>query len=489
MKGFLLAFSVSALLMLGLVFAMVSSPNLFTNLFSPPTENETSTVQTTSETETESIEPSPSYQKQLEKGKTLYTEGHYDLAAQAFSAAIALDPNAATAYLWMGKSHYANGNLEEAAAALEFANTLQPNEPETQQTLAKTWMELGKTTEAGTLLASIQPQTAEVVYLQGILKAYLGNYDEATLLFQTVIDSGESSELSQHADNFLNSISEFKLAEDAPLSYQQTLIARSLAETGENALAVELIYTVLQTEPDYRDAWIILGYVYLDEEQYNDAQEALLKAIELDPTKAETRYFLGLSYFGLEDYESAVLQLELAIESGFEPRVQAYQKLGDAAVLTQDYLKAVEAYENVLILNSSDVNLYIRPIWLYLDHLNNPKAAHELAEEALKEHPESAMAYNLMGWVQTVQEDYENAEENLNYALILDPNLAAAYLNYGRWCEAQEFYERAKENYKRAYTLDSGGSIGNLAGERYNAVVEMEASMEAATEPQPSNAP
>ena len=231
------------------------------------------------------------------------------------------------------------------------------------------------------------------------------------------------------------------------------------------------LYEILREEPTYRDAWIILGYAYLTQEHYRDAQDALLKALELDPAKPETRYFLGLSYFGEDQYAAAVTQLQLAVESGYEPRVQAYQKLADVAVLAEQFDIAVKAYETVLILNSSDVTLYIRPIWLYLDKLNNADRAKELAEQAIQEHPNNAMSYNLLGWVQVAQNDLSNAEQNLNYALILDSDLAAAYLNLGWLEQKKENFEQAKEHYKRCYTLDPSGSVGNLAANRYNEIL------------------
>jgi tetratricopeptide (TPR) repeat protein len=483
MKGFLITFTLSTVLMLGLVYAVVLNPSLFTNLFGSESQTEIQEEQTDSTTETIDNELPSSYQSQLDKGATLFEEGHYELAAAEYQKAATLAPQESEGYARLGKAYFYDEKYLEAKAALQKAITLGSAESEAQILLGRTYLELGKFSDAESTFLKITPSTTETVYYQAIFKAYNGAYEEAKTLFQQVIDSGESSELSQNATTYLSAMTEFGSAEDAPASYATTLIARSLAETGQETLAIDLVYSVLQVEPDYRDAWIILGYVYLSQEKYADAEEALLKAIELDPTKAETRYFLGLSYFGKEDYTSALIQFELALESGFEPRVQVYQKLGDAAVLVNDYQKAVEAYENVLILNSSDVNLYIRPIWIYLDQLNDLKSARTWAEKAVTDHPNSAMSYNLLGWVQTEAGEWTAAEENLNYALILDPNLAGAYLNFGKWYEAQGRLEEAKERYKRAYSLDAGGSIGNLAGERYNELIKQEEARAVETNP------
>lgn len=485
MKGFIVSFAISAALMLGLVYTVVINPSLFTNLFgignSPPTIPEGITT-TDDEINSENTEGNRSYASHIEKGTALLEEGHYGLAAAEYQLAIALDPQKAEGYALLGKATYENGAYLEAKAALEKASTLNPGDVDVEVLLGETLIALEQFDTAARHFELLQNTDPRIGYYQGILKAYEGAYAEAESLFQQVINSGDSSKLSEKANTYLDSIAEFNLTSDAPTNYGKTLVARSLAETDQPALAISLLYEVLTEDSDYRDAWIILGYVYLSQEKYADAEEALLKAVTLDPTKAETRYFLGLSYLGQGEFQSAIPQLELALQSGFEPRVQLYQKLGDAAVGIKDYAKAAEAYENVLLLNSSDVTLYIRPIWLYLDHLKNIEAARELAERAVAEHPNAAMSYNLLGWVQTEAGEWETAKESLNYALILDPDLAAAYLNWGRWYEVQGLIQEAKTSYKHAYTLDAGGSIGNLAGERYNQLLQQESTTNTSTE-------
>lgn len=481
MKGFILAFLLSTTLMFGIVYTTILNPSLFTNVIdSSPEETTTETPEITEE-ET----PNTSFMERLEKGDALFEATHYDLAAVEYQAATQLDPAQSEGFYKLGQAAFYSGDFAVAENALTQALALNPQDPDTQWMLGKTFLELEAFDQAQAQFEAASSTDVRIVYYRGVLHAYNGHYPEAQVLFQQVIDGKQSPELSTNATIYLNSMTEFDLAQDAPESYQKTLVGRSLAETGENTLATALLYDVLRIEPDYRDAWIILGYVYLSKEQYAEAQEALLKAVEIDPSKGETRYFLGLSYFGQDDMGSAIPQFELALESGFEPKVQVYQKLGDAAVLTGDYPKAVDAYENVLVLNSSDVNLYIRPIWLYLDHLNDTDRALELAETALAEHPNDAMSYNLVGWVQTAQKEYAEAEKNLNYALILNPELPAIYLNFGRWHEAQEQWEEAKEYYKRAYAKDPEGSIGSLAAERYNTLVaqtEAETTVDAPTE-------
>lgn len=473
MKGFLIGLVISTLLMFGVVYATVLNPSLLTNLFGAGEVSEETSL-TEFEEANQANQPNQAsqtkYLDRIEKGNTLMESNYYHLAAIEYQFAAELEPNLSEPFQKLGEAYFYDENYEAALENLTIATTNNSSNLSAQVLLGKTYLALGQFEAAETHFEGLEPPNQEILYYRGVLNAYSGDYEAATSDFEAAIALGESAEISQNAQNYLSSIQEASLTQDADPTYLKILVGRSLAETGETSLAINLIYEVLREEPNYRDAWIILGYAYLTLEKYEEAQDALIKALELDSTKAETRYFLGLSYFGQEEWESAIVQLELAIESGFEPRVQAYQKFGDAAVLAPNYEKAAEAYENVLVLNSSDVELYIRPIWLYIDHLNNLERALELGEQAIQDHPNEAMSYNLLGWALTAANDFEKAEQNLNYALILDPDLAAAYLNLGWWHQKRDEIEAAQENYKRAYTLDPGGSVGNLAAERYNSL-------------------
>jgi tetratricopeptide (TPR) repeat protein len=464
MKRFLLGFILAITLMGGIVYITVILPgNTSTNLLNTP---EKVTEEPTYETPA-----SETYRERVAKGDTLFEGGYFPLAAVEYEAANTLDPSRSEGFSRLGQARFYQEKYLEALEAFTKTLELNPEQPRIQLLLGETYLALEQFKNAQTHFNKLTLDNSEISYYRGVLAAYFGDNDAAKSHFNQVLEKNDDTTRSEQANHYLAAFQDYELAEDPHPSYLKTLIGQSLAETDQPLLAIHVLYDVLRDEPDYRDAWIILGYSYLARHDYKEAQEALFKAIELDPTKEESRYFLGLSYFGLDDYSSAVTQLELAIESGFEPKIQAYQKLGDAAVLSKEYKKAATAYENVLTLNSSDIELFIRPVWLNIDHLNNPERARILAEQAVLEHPSEAMGYNLLGWAQLTLNQLDDAEHNLNYALIIDPNLAAAHFNLGRWYHTQDKLDEAKSSFKQAYTIDPGGPIGNLAAEKYNEIV------------------
>ncbi len=135
---------------------------------------------------------------------------------------------------------------------------------------------------------------------------------------------------------------------------------------------------------------------------------------------------------------------------------------------TKDYEKSVKSYEEILEYNKQDINAFVRPIWIYLDFLNDPTKAVKLSEMAVIAFPNDAMAYNLLGWSQTGTLNYVEAEKNLKKSIEIDSTSAAPYYNLGKLYENQDLIEDALYSYQKAYELDQAGSIGNLAAKRYN---------------------
>lgn len=479
MKGFLIGL-MSTVAMSTLLYVTALNPSsllvsqLNTETVEPKVENSKENEERETFTSEEFSMIKGSYQEHLEQGDRLFEKKYYALAAEEYEEATKINSQGTEGFQKLGEAYFQDKNFSKALGAFTEATGKTTHPLESDIYLGKTWIALGDFTSAENHFASLASQDNAILYYQGVLKAYNENFTEAKTAFEQIISKNVQDEWTLKAENYLNSMKEYEGAQDPNLNYIKTLMGRSFSETQEYNLAINTLFDVIQEEPAYRDAWIIMGYAYLQQEKNTEAQDALLKAIELDPTKAESRYFLGLTYFGQKEYESSVAQFELALESGFEPANDLYKKIADSSVEIKNFPKAIEAYEKLLLLDSSQVEFYIRPIWIYLDHLNNSKKAIQLAEEAIKNHPNEALAYNLLGWAQIAADKWEEAEENLNYALVLDPQLAAAHLNFGVLYEKKGNLEEAKTHYKRAYNLDPEGSIGNRAAENYNRLISQE---------------
>ena len=203
-------------------------------------------------------------------------------------------------------------------------------------------------------------------------------------------------------------------------------------------------------------------------EEYYFAQLAFERAYELDSEWPTTQYFLGVTLAEEKMTDDAIIYLNYALNNNFQPEVVIHQKLADLYLDSGNYEKSVESYEKVLSINKDDIDSFVRPIWIYIDYLNQPDKALNIAEVANATFPESAMSYNLLGWSQIGTNDHVEAEKNLKKAIELEPSLPAAHYNLARLYDTQNRKELALDAYQKAYELDTNGSIGNLAAQAYN---------------------
>lgn len=458
MKNILLAILTLTLVTLGLAGTSIilNDSNFLTNFFS--------VEKSFFEEETNQFKTATSYETHIEKGQLLTENGYYTLAITEFSFAAQEKPQAAEPYNLIGNAYASLKNYEKALENYEKAFENIPTNTEAILGIAQNHIHLEEFQEAREALDGFSDQSdSDIKYYQGMLYAYDGEYERSEGLFEEVA--------TIEAQYFLDAYYEYNLEQGGQETHLRTLLAQAYTEVEQFELAISTLYEVLSENASYRDAWILLGYAYLNLEEYENSTSAFEQAIELDVTKPESNYFLALAYFGQDRHEETITYLELSILYGFEPQIQAYQKLAEVYFLLEDYESSARNYEQVLELNDSDLNYFIRPIWLNIDYLDNPTHALELAEWAIESHPGEAMSYNLKGWVLIATENYEEASDYLNQALTMDPDLAAAYLNLGTIAEAQGNYEEAKENYRQAYTLDQNDSVGALAAEKYNNLV------------------
>jgi len=326
-------------------------------------------------------------------------------------------------------------------------------------------------TQAKTIFDAITVPTQESKYYQGILAAFFADYDNSQKLLQDSANLNTSPDITNKANNFLAAFKEYKANVDSGNLHLKTLLGRSFAQTEEYNLAIPILYQVIQNKKDYRDAWVLLGYSYMKIEKNQDAVDALEEAKTLDPTKPETLFFLGLAYYSLNDYQKAVDNLELAKTNGFQPSIQVDQKLAEVYLLLNNFPKSAKSYEQVLTLNNEDVNYYVKPVWLYIEKLNQPENALKLAQKAVDTHPKEAMSYNLLGWSYIANNMLDQAESNLRHAMALNPELDATYLNYGILLEKKGQPQNALNFYKKANLKGKGNSISVVAATRYNNLI------------------
>ncbi len=419
----------------------------------------------------EKIGRTKTYDEYMSRGKLLEDNGYHALAVAEYESAAKLAPDNIEPLMEIGRIHLREADYLQSKVTFEQVLQIDPDNIDAKIYLVRTYLADRKIPEAQQIIDGLTEQNQSSKYYAGIIAAYLGDYDKSKSLLNEAVAIGTSDDITGKAHNFLSAFDEYDFNQGGSTTHLQTLLARSFNQTGEYNMAIPLLFEVIKEKKDYRDAWILLGYAYLNIGKFQDAVEALVEAKKLDPQKPETLFYLGLGYYGLNDLSSAASNLELAKQNGYQPAVQLDQKLSEIYLQLKDYNKAAQSYENVLSLNDENVYYYIKPIWIYLDRLNRPDKAMALAQKAYASHPGEAMSFNLLGWAAIGESKLKTAEDYLNKALTIDPHLDAIYLNFGILNEKKGDLPKAVAFYKKAFTMGSGNSISAAAADHYNLLI------------------
>lgn len=417
-----------------------------------------------------------SYEERLEKGDYYFERGFITFASNEYVRAANLEPGRIDPYLKLIETHFELRNYKKALSNAELALQINPNHLEARFDMIRIYIKLSDFDTAKNLLdtypASAIPD-ARVLYYQGLLSALFGNHDVAQKFLKEAKVASSDPALSSQVSTVLEAYQEFSFTQAAEELYLSELIARSFNKVTEYEMAIHLLKNVLKERGDLRDGWILLGFAYLNLEKYQFSLTAFEKAYSLDSEWPTTQYFLGVTHKELAHFDDSIVFFNLALSNGFEPELVVYRHLADLYFETQDYEKSAEAYEKVLEVSKDDVDSFVRPVWLYLDFIDDPQKALKLAETAALTFPDSAMSYNLLGWSYAGLGDNDKAERNLKKAIELDPNLAAAHYNLGNLYEGQNRHQLALDAFQKSYDLDSNGSIGNLAAQAYNELLKV----------------
>ncbi len=468
------------------VVIVAGSALIAISLFKPDTKHEdgiTADLRTEDENENEvesiknlGTKEKKDFGKYMKLGDEEFANSYYEKAVNSYTEAAKINPSSSEAFLKLGESYLKINEGNFATKAFFKAGQLNPASLNAKLGQAKAEISNRNIEAAKNIIWQLDENEAEVKYYKAIILILANKADEAKIKFQELsqLPKEEFESIVQKSEKFLDKYKIYESFIETKPPFLKVLLAQALAENKEYKAAIPLLYIVLETESNYRDAWIILGYSYLADNQTKEAIDAFDKANSISSENPKILFFLGLSYFANNQIDEAIFYLKAADKNGYEPKDQINLRLGDLYVIKKEYEDARTSYENVLNDNQENIQVFLRAAWLDIEKLNQPENALIVANLAIEKHPENAMSYNLAGWAYTALGEYQNGKEYLDKAISMDPKLDSIHLNFGWLYEKKGSTKLAKEYYKKAYILGKGNSIGNLAAIRFNKITEKE---------------
>jgi tetratricopeptide (TPR) repeat protein len=407
------------------------------------------------------LEDQYNYSERIQRGDSYLDQGFAELAQDEYLKALKQDNKNLPAYIKLAYTQEVLKNFKGALYNLRQAEKLE-NTLAIQIAIVKNLIHISDFTAAEKILRLYEKPSSEMQYLLDILQLLKVEYwNQET---QTVLE-GEFLKYKRIQEAF----DSFAVYQGGQKIFLQTLIVKALIDNADYEVALSLVDMILTQRSDYRDAWIMQGYAYLQLEDFVKSKKSLEKAYDLDTAKPETQYFLGIALEEMQQKNKALEFYHLAYKNGYEPKVHVIQKIANLSLEFGYYKEAYKLYEEKLVLSNTDIDSYVRPISIALINLSDTAKAENLAEWSRKVFPNEAQSYNLSAWVEIEKGDLLRAQSFLNQSFSFNKNFAPAYYNQGRIYEIQGNNEKALENYEKAYKNNKvGDNISEIAAQSYN---------------------
>ncbi len=132
---------------------------------------------------------------------------------------------------------------------------------------------------------------------------------------------------------------------------------------GSFAAEIRELQNIVKSDPDNRAAWVRLGNLYFDTDQYMEAIDAYTRALELDPNDPDVITDRAIMYRRIGDFEKAASEFRRAAE--LDPR----------------HLNSVLNLGVVLRYDLNDLEGALKAWQMYLERNPPPEMAEKIRSE------------------------------------------------------------------------------------------------------------
>jgi predicted CXXCH cytochrome family protein len=237
-------------------------------------------------------------------------------------------------------------------------------------------------------------------------------------------------------------------------------LAATLMGKGEYARATEVLRQAIATPPADEALFTDLGNAYLHHRMLLQAQQALRRALEINPEQPEAQNLLGLVAVQKSDPTEAEAQFRGALR-GQPDFAEAHNNLGNVLAAARNYPEAEYHFQRAVAINPNYAEAHHSyALVLALTH-SYDQAATEL-REAARLAPNDGQTRDDLGDVLMAQGQGDGAAEQYREAIRLKPGLADAHCSLGNLLGAQRKYEEAKVELQACTKLDPNRVEANL---------------------------
>jgi tetratricopeptide (TPR) repeat protein len=386
-----------------------------------------------------------------------------------FQSALKTDPNNAPGHYNLGVAYVRAGYLEQAHTEWQQAVKLQPNLAPAQQALAKLGLEqndLEQAARSAEALITAQPTSPGGYNVRAVVEARRQDLAGAEA------DLKKAIELAPHDPLAYTRLGEIRTVQkkykEAEALYDQAL--------GINPAFTEALGGLLQTyaiekrpanviisriqdqitrAPNSSAYYLMLGQAFFGLRNFEKAQAALEKAVELDRNNVSAFLMLADAQAARGSLPQALASAERAIQQN--PRdVRAYSVLGVLEEKSGNWQKAEDAYQKAMQIDPGYGLGANNLAFLLLEHGGNVDVALSLAQTARNSLPESPSTADTLAWAYVMKGAYGSAIDLLQKALTQTPDNPTFHYHLGIAYLRSKDSAAAATQFRQVLKLDPG---------------------------------
>jgi tetratricopeptide (TPR) repeat protein len=411
------------------------------------------------------------FQARLSLARLLLMKRDLDGAEQAYEKAISLEPASRVAYIELARIYSTKKEWEKAEQLLK--ELIQASETPYQELFIlaqyyesrQAWDQAEKT-----YLQAVEDAPEEDVMPMinlGEFYARQKSYKKALEILQ------RAEEIKKDSLNILSSIAQLHfdfekwdaaetvtdgiLQKDPGHIMANVIKARLLFQKGDFDRSLERCEYVIQEDPRNATAQLYKGLSLLGKRKVDDAKQALLKTLDLNPALLEARIRLADIYLEQRDMKLAGEQIDVILTSDPE-NLRGLMDQGYLKRLEQDIPGAEKAFQDVLIIEPDYAPANFQLGLVYRAARKTDKALNAL-QKALDINPEYIEALTAIAGIYAERGDFDMALEfckNQKTHVEARPAILAKieYLE-GQILIAKTDTTEARKHFERAIELDS----------------------------------
>jgi tetratricopeptide (TPR) repeat protein len=351
-----------------------------------------------------------------------------NLADSTLTRALDIKPDFGDAILLRAQIDLTHGNPARAIVTLNQFVRRQPH-------LARAWLLL-----AEAYRAQGAPDNAVEIYRE-LEKSYPANAQVPVWLGDLLLQQNQRNAARAEFQKAL------RIQPDYVPAVEQ-LVELDLLERQYTA-ALQRVQQLVVRDPNQAVSQLLLGTTLAAGGETNQAESALMKAIELQPDSQAAYLLLAQLYAEANQYEKALAELQIALDKDAN-NLAAVMLEGIIHNSRGDYEDARDAYETVLAVSPDNGVALNNLACIYADHLNQLDKAYPLARRASEIAPADPSIADTLGWILFRKGEYTPALVCLREsASKFDSNpdvqyhFAMACYMAGRESEATKAFHRA----------------------------------------------